>query len=202
MFCESALVPVRLDAATGRVPLLVRFSYNGRDPYAVQAAFFDGPYLLARWRFDRQMLAEGLQRPVGEGDVAFRPHTRAGVGELRMDLRGQGVSEKRKPFFSWMPTRSRSSCSRPTRSSARAQSSWISTSSSTSSWPGRGGTCPGFAARAQPGAGRAGVGGADDQPTDVALVIRSSSPGSPPSAQARRWRSAGCPPAGAGGRGR
>ncbi|WP_327250288.1 SsgA family sporulation/cell division regulator [Streptomyces sp. NBC_01244] len=96
MFCESALVPVRLDAATGRVPLLVRFSYNGRDPYAVQAAFFDGPYLLARWRFDRQMLAEGLQRPVGEGDVAFRPHTRAGVGELRMDLRGQGGEREEK----------------------------------------------------------------------------------------------------------
>ncbi|MFJ7265341.1 SsgA family sporulation/cell division regulator [Streptomyces sp. NPDC099050] len=90
MFCESAPVPVRLDASTGGVLLLVRFSYNDRDPFAVQAAFFDGPCLLARWRFDRQMLAEGLHRPVGEGDVAFRPHARAGIGELRIDLRGQG----------------------------------------------------------------------------------------------------------------
>ncbi|WP_406187328.1 SsgA family sporulation/cell division regulator [Streptomyces sp. NBC_01006] len=39
----------------------------------VQATFFDGPKVLARWHFDRQMLAEGLHRPVGEGDVTFSP---------------------------------------------------------------------------------------------------------------------------------
>ncbi|MFF3214445.1 SsgA family sporulation/cell division regulator [Streptomyces sp. NPDC002886] len=33
----------------------------------------DGASVLALWHFDRQMLAEGLRRPVGEGDVAIRP---------------------------------------------------------------------------------------------------------------------------------
>ncbi|MEU9256121.1 SsgA family sporulation/cell division regulator [Streptomyces sp. NPDC048270] len=88
MSCVSALIVVRLDAATGQVPLLARFSYDDTAPYEVQAAFFDGPSVLARWHFDRQMLAEGLHRPVGEGDVAFRPRQGPGVGELRVDLRG------------------------------------------------------------------------------------------------------------------
>ncbi|GGS30720.1 sporulation-specific cell division protein SsgB [Streptomyces nojiriensis] len=84
----SALIVARLDAARGRVPLLARFSYDAEDPYVVQATFFDGPTALACWNFDRQMLAEGLHRPVGEGDVSFSPHTAAGADELRVALRG------------------------------------------------------------------------------------------------------------------
>ncbi|MCX5613472.1 MULTISPECIES: SsgA family sporulation/cell division regulator [unclassified Streptomyces] len=78
------------------MPLLVRFSYDGGDPYVVQATFFDGPSVLARWHFDRQMLAEGLQRPVGEGDVTFRPRKGAGVEELRVDLRGRSAEREEK----------------------------------------------------------------------------------------------------------
>ncbi|MFF4104463.1 SsgA family sporulation/cell division regulator [Streptomyces sp. NPDC001903] len=88
MSFTSALITVQLDAVRGRVPLLARFSYDGEDPYAVRATFLDGPTVLARWHFDRQMLAEGLHRPVGEGDVVFRPHGAAGVDELRVALRG------------------------------------------------------------------------------------------------------------------
>lgn len=91
MSCVSALIAVRLDAARGRVPLLARFSYDAEDPYVVQATFFDGPIVLARWHFDRQMLAEGLHRPVGEGDVTFSPHRAAGRDDLRVALRGPGV---------------------------------------------------------------------------------------------------------------
>ncbi|MFD4867064.1 SsgA family sporulation/cell division regulator [Streptomyces sp. NPDC058412] len=87
----SALIAARLDAPRGRVPLLARFSYDAEDPYVVQATFFDGRTTLARWHFDRQMLAEGLHRPVGEGDVRFGPHTEAGGDELRVALRGPGV---------------------------------------------------------------------------------------------------------------
>ncbi|MFB6615034.1 SsgA family sporulation/cell division regulator [Streptomyces sp. NPDC085524] len=92
----SALIPVRLDVATGRLRLSGRFSYDDGDPYEVQAEFFDGLTLLACWHFDRQMLAEGLHRPVGEGDVAFRPHQEAGVGELRVDLRGRNGERQGK----------------------------------------------------------------------------------------------------------
>ncbi|MFD9358050.1 SsgA family sporulation/cell division regulator [Streptomyces sp. NPDC060031] len=70
------------------MPLLARFSYDGEDPYVVQAAFLDGPTVLAHWHFDRQMLAEGLHSPVGEGDVTFSPHRAAGADELRIALRG------------------------------------------------------------------------------------------------------------------
>ncbi|MGZ9928758.1 SsgA family sporulation/cell division regulator [Streptomyces sp. NC-S4] len=84
----SALLVVRLEASSGGVPLLARFSYDPEDPYVVQATFLDGPTALARWHFDRQMLAEGLHRPVGEGDVTFSPHTAAGAEELRVTLRG------------------------------------------------------------------------------------------------------------------
>ncbi|MFB6805229.1 SsgA family sporulation/cell division regulator [Streptomyces sp. NPDC056387] len=88
MSFTSALLTVHLDAAWGRVPLLAHFLYGSEDPYAVQATFFDGPAVLARWHFDRQMLAEGLHRSVGEGDVSFCPHEAGGVDELRVTLRG------------------------------------------------------------------------------------------------------------------
>ncbi|MFZ3467858.1 SsgA family sporulation/cell division regulator [Streptomyces sp. 4.24] len=92
----SAQTVVRLDAERCRVPLRARFSYDGEDPYVVQAVFFDGPTVLARWHFDRQMLAEGLRTPVGEGDVAFSPHRAAGGDdELRVALRGPSTDGER-----------------------------------------------------------------------------------------------------------
>ncbi|MFE2547526.1 SsgA family sporulation/cell division regulator [Streptomyces sp. NPDC059355] len=89
MSFTSALITVHLDAEWGRLPLLARFSYDAADPYAVQAEFLNGPTVLARWHFDRQMLADGFHRTVGEGDVTFCPHrAAAGVEELRVALRG------------------------------------------------------------------------------------------------------------------
>lgn len=96
MSCVSALIVVRLEATTGQVYFLARFSYDGADPYAVQVEFLDGSNVLARWHFDRQMLTEGLHRPVGEGDVAFRPDKGAGRDELRVDLFGRRADEHEK----------------------------------------------------------------------------------------------------------
>ncbi|GHE64740.1 SsgA family sporulation/cell division regulator [Streptomyces vinaceus] len=94
MSFTSALITVQLDAVRGRLPLLARFTYDGRDPYAVRATFLDGATPLARWHFDRQMLADGLHRPVGEGDVAFCPHSAAGADELRIALRGPAAQRE------------------------------------------------------------------------------------------------------------
>ncbi|QEU77432.1 SsgA family sporulation/cell division regulator [Streptomyces subrutilus] len=92
----SALIAVRLQAdGEDDVPLLGRLSYDRADPYAVRAQFFTRDTALPSWCFDRQMLAEGLQRPVGEGDVTFRPQWTAGGEAVRIALRdsagGQGA---------------------------------------------------------------------------------------------------------------
>ncbi|MER5873584.1 SsgA family sporulation/cell division regulator [Streptomyces sp. NPDC002044] len=92
----SALISVRLQAAAGGVvPLLGRFSYDRADPYAVRARFFTQDTGLPSWCFDRQMLAEGLHRPVGEGDVTFRPQWTPDGEAVRAELRdssgGQGA---------------------------------------------------------------------------------------------------------------
>lgn len=84
----SALISVRLQvAAGGSVPLLGRFSYDPADAYAVRAQFFTQSTDLPSWCFDRQMLAEGLHRPVGEGDVAFRPQWTPEGEAVRAELR-------------------------------------------------------------------------------------------------------------------
>ncbi|MFF3215798.1 SsgA family sporulation/cell division regulator [Streptomyces sp. NPDC002886] len=90
----SALIVVHLETATGHVYFLARFSYDGGDPYVVQAEFLDGADVLARWHFDRQMLAEGLHRPVGEGDVAFRPAQGSGRDELLVELMGRSPDQQ------------------------------------------------------------------------------------------------------------
>ncbi|MFE9560144.1 SsgA family sporulation/cell division regulator [Streptomyces sp. NPDC006487] len=90
----SALIVVHLKTPAGQVYFLARFSYDGGDPYVVQAEFLDGADVLARWHFDRQMLAEGLHRPVGEGDVAFRPDKESGRDELRIELIGRSPDQQ------------------------------------------------------------------------------------------------------------
>ncbi|WP_329286841.1 SsgA family sporulation/cell division regulator [Streptomyces sp. NBC_00691] len=82
----SSLIAVRLDTGERAVPLFARFAYSADRPYAVQADFLDGLAVLASWQFDRTMLADGLRRPVGEGDVTFRPHRGAGGHEVRIGL--------------------------------------------------------------------------------------------------------------------
>ncbi|MFC9586186.1 SsgA family sporulation/cell division regulator [Streptomyces yangpuensis] len=83
----SSLIAVRLETGEGTVPLLARLSYTADQPYTVRADFFDGLAVLASWQFDREMMVEGLSRPVGEGDVTFRPHRGAGGDEVRIGLR-------------------------------------------------------------------------------------------------------------------
>lgn len=94
MSCVSCQVSVILDTDEGAVPLLARFLYSSDHPYAVQADFFDGQALLASWQFDRQMLAEGLRRPVGEGDVTFRPHPGMGGHAVRIGLRNSAEGRR------------------------------------------------------------------------------------------------------------
>ncbi|WP_411103129.1 SsgA family sporulation/cell division regulator [Streptomyces sp. cmx-4-9] len=87
----AALIAVRFEEPAGDgMPLHARLSYEREDPFAVRAKFLAGHEVIATWCFDRQMLAEGLHRPVGEGDVTFRPQWSAGGEAVRVELRDGG----------------------------------------------------------------------------------------------------------------
>ncbi|MEU1306706.1 SsgA family sporulation/cell division regulator [Streptomyces shenzhenensis] len=80
---------VQLQAGgTGRFTVLAHLTYDAGDPFAVTAVFGHDGHVLARWRLDREMLAEGLRGPVGIGDVRLRPVATGMWQELRIDLLG------------------------------------------------------------------------------------------------------------------
>ncbi|WIX98170.1 SsgA family sporulation/cell division regulator [Amycolatopsis mongoliensis] len=55
------------------VPIEVALHYDSGDPFAVKAVFEVGaPHEIA-WLFSRELLADGLFTPAGEGDVRVRP---------------------------------------------------------------------------------------------------------------------------------
>ena len=55
------------------VPLTASLHYRGDDPYAVRMAFHVGMDEPVEWIFARDLLAEGLTEPAGEGDVRVWP---------------------------------------------------------------------------------------------------------------------------------
>lgn len=80
---------VRLESAPDQyVRVLAHMSYDAEDPFAVTATFTHAGRIVAQWRLDREMLAEGVRRPVGEGDVRLRPQRAGARGELRVELSG------------------------------------------------------------------------------------------------------------------
>ncbi|NBE56307.1 SsgA family sporulation/cell division regulator [Streptomyces boluensis] len=71
-------VEARLVATAPRVPTIpATLLYDPRDPYAVDMAF-PAPATLegvdVSWTFARELLASGIERPTGEGDVRVRPY--------------------------------------------------------------------------------------------------------------------------------
>jgi hypothetical protein len=103
---HSTLV-VQLQAdGTARCPVLAHLSYDAGDPFAVTAVFSHDGRVLARWRLDRDMLAEGLRRPVGIGDVRFEPSATGMWEELRMEFLGDTRPEGGRHHavvFAWAP---------------------------------------------------------------------------------------------------
>ncbi|MFJ4776611.1 SsgA family sporulation/cell division regulator [Streptomyces sp. NPDC088762] len=81
----TAVISARLATADGE-PLLVHLSYTVSDPVAVRAVILHDGRPLACWHFERQMLADGLHRPVGEADVRFRPVGGPARRALRIEL--------------------------------------------------------------------------------------------------------------------
>lgn len=59
------------------LPLSVTMRYHLKDPYAVSVAFSGADEEIV-WVFARDLLAEGLDFPRGQGDVQIRPEQRGG----------------------------------------------------------------------------------------------------------------------------
>jgi hypothetical protein len=55
------------------IPVWVELGYDPRDPLVVRAEFTTTPTTAVGWEFDRELLAEGLRRPAGAGDVQVEP---------------------------------------------------------------------------------------------------------------------------------
>ncbi|MFE2052382.1 SsgA family sporulation/cell division regulator [Streptomyces sp. NPDC059459] len=71
-----------------RFPVLAHLGYDSADPFAVTVVFSHDGRVLARWSLDREMVGDGLTRPVGVGDVRLRPESRGLWEELRIELLG------------------------------------------------------------------------------------------------------------------
>jgi hypothetical protein len=71
----SVTAPVQLeliDASGAATPIEAELRYDATDPYAVTTVFRTG-HSEVRWTFGRDLLAEGLYEPAGDGDVHVWP---------------------------------------------------------------------------------------------------------------------------------
>ncbi|GGV81919.1 SsgA family sporulation/cell division regulator [Streptomyces griseoloalbus] len=93
--------------AADRFPVLAHLSYDPSDPFAVTVVFSHDGRVLARWQLDREMITEGLTRPVGIGDVRLRPESRGAGRELRMEFLGEAHGDGGRHHavvFAWAET--------------------------------------------------------------------------------------------------
>ena len=67
--------PVQLeliDSSGTATPIEAELRYDATDPFAVTTVFMTG-HSEVRWTFGRELLAEGLYEPAGDGDVHVWP---------------------------------------------------------------------------------------------------------------------------------
>ncbi|MGW4756158.1 SsgA family sporulation/cell division regulator [Streptomyces chartreusis] len=78
---------MQLVMAPGRVvPVPARLSYRSWDPYSVHASFSVEGRASVSWLFARDLLAEGMVRPSGLGDVRIWPGNAGQPGLLCLEL--------------------------------------------------------------------------------------------------------------------
>lgn len=68
------------------LPVLAGVRYDAGDPYAVRVAFHTGAGETVEWTFARQLLTDGVTRPVGDGDVRVWPARSAGARVVCLGL--------------------------------------------------------------------------------------------------------------------
>ena len=74
----SAELGLRLVAAEQTiVPLVASLYYSAGDPYAIRMSFHVGADEPVEWIFARELLADGMTTPAGDGDVQIWPSSPA-----------------------------------------------------------------------------------------------------------------------------
>lgn len=99
--CELQLRLVVSSESSLPVPAGLR--YDSADPYAVHASFHTGGNETVDWVFARDLLAEGLRRPTGCGDVRVWPSRNRGQGIVCIALsspEGEALLEAPAPELS------------------------------------------------------------------------------------------------------
>jgi hypothetical protein len=71
----------------GPLPVLVDLDYDTSDPYAVTATFRTGRNSVV-WMFGRDLLADGLLVPTGDGDVRVSPATDPALVVIELNAPG------------------------------------------------------------------------------------------------------------------
>jgi hypothetical protein len=61
-----------IDASGAATPIEAELQYDSNDPFAVTTVFMTG-HSRVRWTFGRDLLAQGLFEPAGDGDVHVWP---------------------------------------------------------------------------------------------------------------------------------
>ncbi|MCT9082902.1 SsgA family sporulation/cell division regulator [Streptomyces fulvoviolaceus] len=78
---------VRLAVAEGvDRPVMLDLSYDTADPYAVSLTFHMCTDATVRWVVGRDLLLDGLESPVGVGDIQVWPSQRPWVGKVHIAL--------------------------------------------------------------------------------------------------------------------
>lgn len=71
------------------LPVVAGVRYQSNDPYAVHVAFHTGGESgadVVEWSFARQLLTEGVSRPVGDGDVQVWPSAAGSLPAVCLSL--------------------------------------------------------------------------------------------------------------------
>ncbi|WEH39213.1 SsgA family sporulation/cell division regulator [Streptomyces sp. AM 2-1-1] len=101
-------VPALLHVTDGRwAPVLIKLRYERDDPLAVEFVFHGPAGVMARWRFSRDLLLEGMDRIVGQGEVMIWPSAknapdRALFLRLGLEERQALLTVRRSPVQHWL----------------------------------------------------------------------------------------------------
>jgi hypothetical protein len=85
---RTVTTPLNLSvsAATGDADLQAELRYDPTDPLAVTLAIGVECSEPVVWVFGRDLLAEGVERPTGQGDITIEPGVEADRHEIRITL--------------------------------------------------------------------------------------------------------------------